>query len=80
MDGNLSFMYDSFLNSLEKRITLINVTMTISNEEYHEDIERLGSEKSQSLVARIKQAVRCYKKVADKNKVVISNGVHMLLI
>ena len=48
---------DSFLNSLEKRITLINVSMTISNEEYHEDIERFGSERSQSLVSRVKEAV-----------------------
>ena len=47
---------DSFLNSLEKRITLINVSMTISNEEY-QDIERFGSERSQSLVSRVKEAV-----------------------
>ena len=31
--------------------------MTISNEEYHEDIERLGSKRSQSLVSKVKEAV-----------------------
>ena len=50
-------MHDYFLNSLEKRITLINVTMTISNEEYHGDLERLGSERSLHLVSRVKEAV-----------------------
>ena len=50
-------MHDYFLNSLEKRITLTNVTMTISNEEYHGDLEKLGSERSLHLVSRVKEAV-----------------------
>ena len=50
-------MRDSFFNSKEKRSTLMNITMTISNEQYHEDFERLGSERSKSLVSRVKEAV-----------------------
>lgn len=54
---NAQWTCDIVLNFQGKRSSMINVTMTISNMYYHEDLEDLGSERSRSLIASVKKAV-----------------------
>jgi len=47
---------------------MINVTMKISNEEYHESLENLEGERSQSLIANVTKAVSATFRSKASNK------------